>query len=94
MKRLPWGETQGWCCVSRYKFQTQVGFEDKTATLSDSDNVWTELRHMHMREAIDKLMADFNQFLQDNAGFKGCVMVCARYDACRNVWCAGKAQRT
>ena len=26
---------------------------------------------MHMREAIDKLMADFNQFLQDNAGFKG-----------------------
>ena len=29
---------------------------------------------MHMREAIDKLMADFNQFLQDNAGFKGCVI--------------------
>jgi hypothetical protein len=26
---------------------------------------------MHMREAIDKLMADFNKFLQDNAGFKG-----------------------
>ena len=49
---------------------------------------------MHMREAIDKLMADFNQFLQDNAGFKGCVMVRARYDACRNVDCAGKAQRT
>ena len=49
--------------------------EDKTATLSDADNVWTELRHMHMREAIDKLMGDFNQFLQDNAGFKGCVIV-------------------
>ena len=48
--------------------------EDKTATLSDADNVWTELRHMHMREAIDKLMMDFNQFLQDNAGFKGCVI--------------------
>ena len=73
MKRLSWGGTQGWCCVSRYKFQTQVGFEDKTATLSDSDNVWTELRHMHMREAIDKLMADFNQFLTDNAGVKGWV---------------------
>jgi syntaxin-binding protein 1 len=26
---------------------------------------------MHMREAIDKLMADFNKFIQDNAGFKG-----------------------
>ncbi|KAI0738596.1 Sec1-like protein [Daedaleopsis nitida] len=55
----------------RYKFQTQVGYEDKVATLVDTDSVWTELRHMHMREAIDKLMADFNQFLQDNAGFKG-----------------------
>ncbi|KAI1791834.1 Sec1-like protein [Ganoderma leucocontextum] len=54
-----------------YKFQTQTGLEDKTATLSDADTVWTDLRHMHMREAIDKLMADFNQFLQDNAGFKG-----------------------
>lgn len=57
-----------------YKFQTAAGtFEDKTATLTDADNVWTEVRHMHMREAIDKLMADFNQFMQDNAGFKGCV---------------------
>ncbi len=28
---------------------------------------------MHMREAIDKLMADFNKFLQDNAVFKGFV---------------------
>lgn len=59
-----------------YKFQTAVGaFEDKTATLSDADSVWTDVRHMHMREAIDKLMADFNQFMQDNAGFKGCVLV-------------------
>lgn len=46
-------------------------FEDKTATLSDSDAVWTEVRHLHMREAIDKLMADFNKFLTDNAVFKG-----------------------
>ncbi|KAG6812785.1 hypothetical protein H0H92_000557 [Tricholoma furcatifolium] len=55
-----------------YKFQPSVGaYEDKTATLSDSDSVWTEVRHMHMREAIDKLMADFNKFLQENAVFKG-----------------------
>ncbi|KAF9802173.1 hypothetical protein IEO21_09958 [Rhodonia placenta] len=55
-----------------YKFQSAQGtFEDKTATLSDADSVWTAVRHMHMREAIDKLMADFNQFMQDNAGFKG-----------------------
>jgi syntaxin-binding protein 1 len=56
----------------RYKFQSAVGaFEDKTAILSDADTVWTEVRHMHMREAIDKLMADFNKFLVDNAVFKG-----------------------
>ncbi|KAF9047185.1 Sec1-like protein [Hymenopellis radicata] len=55
-----------------YKFQSSVGaYEDKTATLSDQDNVWTAVRHMHMREAIDKLMADFNKFLEDNAVFKG-----------------------
>lgn len=51
-------------------------YEDKTATLSDADNVWTEVRHMHMREAIDKLMADFNKFLEENAVFKGCVKLC------------------
>ncbi|KAG6866598.1 hypothetical protein C0991_002088 [Blastosporella zonata] len=56
----------------RYKFQSSVGaYEDKTATLSESDSVWTDVRHMHMREAIDKLMADFNKFLQENAVFKG-----------------------
>jgi syntaxin-binding protein 1 len=60
----------------RYKFQSSIGaYEDKTATLSDADYVWTEVRHMHMREAINKLMADFNKFIQDNAGFKGYVHV-------------------
>ena len=57
----------------RYKFQSSVGaYEDKTAVLSDTDTVWADVRHMHMREAIDKLMADFNKFMTDNAGFKGC----------------------
>ncbi|KAH7890774.1 Sec1-like protein [Phlebopus sp. FC_14] len=55
-----------------YKFQSSLGsYEDKTATLSDSDSVWSAVRHMHMREAIDKLMADFNNFMEENAGFKG-----------------------
>ena len=60
--------------IYRYKFETAVGaFEDKTAVLSDNDNVYTDVRHMHMREAIDKLIGDFNTFLQENAGFKGYV---------------------
>ncbi|KAH7914602.1 Sec1-like protein [Hygrophoropsis aurantiaca] len=55
-----------------YKFQSSVGtYEDKNAILSDADSVWTAVRHMHMREAIDKLMSDFNKFMEENAGFKG-----------------------
>lgn len=26
---------------------------------------------MHMRDTIDKLMSDFNKFIQENAAFKG-----------------------
>lgn len=58
--------------MRRYKFQTAVGaYEDTTVMLSDADNVYTEVRHMHMREAIDKLIGDFNDFLKEHAGFKG-----------------------
>ena len=61
-------------CDHSYKFQTALGeYEDKVAILSDADSVWTDVRHLHMREAIDKLMADFNKFMQENAGFKGSV---------------------
>ncbi|KAF8317774.1 Sec1-like snare protein [Cantharellus anzutake] len=55
-----------------YKFQTAVGkYENQTAVLSDADTVWTQVRHMHMGEAIERLRSDFNQFLQEHAGFKG-----------------------
>lgn len=58
--------------IRSYKFQTAVGaYEDTTVTLSDADTVYTEVRHMHMREAIDKLIRDFNDFLRENADFKG-----------------------
>lgn len=32
-----------------------------------------------MREAIDKLMADFNKFLEEHAGFKGSVIALFHY---------------
>ena len=69
---LPHLSNYGLLIAHRYKFQSSTGVhEDKAATLSDADNVWTEVRHMHMREAIDKLMSDFNNFMVENAGFKG-----------------------
>ncbi|KAJ7763556.1 Sec1-like protein [Mycena maculata] len=44
----------------RYKFWAAGGkFEDKTATLTDEDTVWTEIRHMHMQEAILTGLPDY-----------------------------------
>ena len=57
-----------------YKFETGGRYETKTATLSDADSVWTDVRHLHMSEAIDKLKNDFSTFMRENAGFKGCVL--------------------
>jgi len=59
--------------------------------LSDSDNVWTEVRHMHMREAIDKLMADFNHFLEENAVFQGCVVPSSFFQVCLSLPSDGAA---
>lgn len=51
-----------------YRFQTSDGQkEDKNATLSDDDAVWTGNRHLHIAEAIDKLSKDF----QAHAGEAG-----------------------
>ena len=44
-------------------------YED--VVLDKNDTVWTNVRHMHMREAIDKLMADLNKFLQEHTSFRG-----------------------
>lgn len=51
-----------------YRFYTSDGQqEDKDATLSDEDAVWTGIRHLHIAEAIDKLTKDF----QAHAGEAG-----------------------
>lgn len=55
---------------SRYEFQASAGnYEQMASDLSEKDSVWTEVRHMHMRDAIDKLMGDFNAFMKEHGGF-------------------------
>jgi syntaxin-binding protein 1 len=55
----------------RYKVKTALGaIEQKEALLNEEDPIWTEIRHMHMKEAIDKLMVDFNRFTSEHAGFR------------------------
>ena len=53
----------------RYKFHSAAGVEEKKATLDDKDDIWTSVRHMHMKDTIDKLMQDFNKFCQENTNF-------------------------
>lgn len=36
--------------------------------LNDDDKVWTEVRHMHMKDALDKLIADFKAYAGEHGG--------------------------
>ncbi|CAG8485741.1 1510_t:CDS:10 [Paraglomus occultum] len=43
--------------------------QTKEANLDESDQIWVEIRHKHMKDCIEKLMKDFNDFVGENAGF-------------------------
>ena len=43
--------------------------EEKEIPITEKDRLWTENRHRHMKDVIEKLMADFQKFLKDNPGF-------------------------
>lgn len=45
------------------------GTENREAELTDNDPIWVSIRHIHMKDAIDRLMTDFNRFAQEHAGF-------------------------
>ncbi|KAI5477593.1 hypothetical protein MNV49_006079 [Pseudohyphozyma bogoriensis] len=53
----------------KYTFRNASGaMEDREATLTDDDNVWNEVRHMHMKDALDKLVADFRAYAGEHSG--------------------------
>ncbi|KAI0199264.1 Sec1 family protein [Astrocystis sublimbata] len=43
--------------------------EEKDIELCDKDKVWVDNRHKHMKDTIDKLMGDFQKFLDQNPHF-------------------------
>ncbi|KAH9887173.1 Sec1-like protein [Xylariomycetidae sp. FL2044] len=43
--------------------------EGKDMELTDKDKVWVENRHRHMKDTIDKLMGDFQKFIDQNPHF-------------------------
>lgn len=38
----------------------------KTAFLNETDPLWARLRHLHIADAINTVLDDFNQFTKDN----------------------------
>ncbi len=45
------------------------GAEEKDMELQEKDSVWVDNRHRHMKDTIDKLMGDFQKFLDQNPHF-------------------------
>ncbi|SCV68091.1 BQ2448_212 [Microbotryum intermedium] len=53
----------------KYTFRNASNdIEDKEAILTEEDSVWTEVRHMHMKDALDKLIADFKAYAGEHDG--------------------------
>ncbi|KAL8407848.1 hypothetical protein RB594_006601 [Gaeumannomyces avenae] len=44
--------------------------EEKDMDLQEKDKVWVDNRHRHMKDTIDKLMGDFQKFLDKNPHFR------------------------
>ncbi|GAA6011838.1 hypothetical protein JCM11491_000767 [Sporobolomyces phaffii] len=56
----------------RYIFTNEQGApQEKEAILDDTDKVWCEVRHMHMKDALDKLIADFKAYAGEHGGTFG-----------------------
>lgn len=53
----------------KYQINNSERTETKNVVLEESDSIWAEMRHWHIRDAIDKLMADFNKFCSENSSF-------------------------
>jgi syntaxin-binding protein 1 len=49
--------------------------ETKEAILNDEDKVWVEVRHMHMKDALDKLIEAFKQYEGSESGGSGCALL-------------------
>lgn len=43
--------------------------EEKDAEIGEKDKIWVENRHRHMKDTIEKLMGDFQKFLDENPHF-------------------------
>lgn len=54
-------------------FRTAVdsgpGAQEKDMEIKESDKIWVDNRHRHMKDTIEKLMGDFQRFMDENPNF-------------------------
>lgn len=43
--------------------------QEKDVEIGEKDKIWVENRHRHMKDTIEKIMGDFQKFMQDNPHF-------------------------
>lgn len=43
--------------------------EEKEIDITESDKIWVENRHRHMKDTIEKIMGDFQKFMDENPQF-------------------------
>ena len=43
--------------------------QEKDVEISEKDRIWVENRHRHMKDTIEKLMGDFQRFIDENPHF-------------------------
>lgn len=43
--------------------------EEKHVEIAEKDKIWVENRHRHMKDTIEKLMGDFQRFIDENPHF-------------------------
>ena len=43
--------------------------EEREMELGEKDKIWLENRHLHMKDLLEKLVADFNKFRKENPQF-------------------------
>lgn len=48
---------------------TNPGEQPRDLEIKETDKIWLENRHRHMKDTIEKLMADFHKFMADNPNF-------------------------
>lgn len=55
--------------IYRAAVDTGPGAEEKDMEIKETDKIWVENRHRHMKDTIEKLMGDFQRFMDDNPNF-------------------------